>query len=237
MRDFSKLSFIQKGTGKDMVFFHGYLSCKETFLAQIEYFSKFYRVTAFDFLGFGKSPALSEPFSVSDYAAWTADALEYLNVKNPHLIAHSFGVRVAVKMVAQRGQVFDKLLFTGPAGIVERRGLSYKIKVGAYRVCKRVFPRFAERKFGSKEYRSLSPLMKESYKKIVNEDLRVDAQNIKRPLLIALGRDDKVTPLSQANIYKQNVQGSVIRLLDGGHFCFLEHPTPFNLIAEEFFYD
>lgn len=235
MRDFSKLSFIQKGTGKDMVFFHGYLSCKETFLAQIEYFSKFYRVTAFDFLGFGKSSKLTEPFSVSDYAAWTADALEYLKVKNPHVIAHSFGVRVAVKMVAQRGQVFDKLLFTGPAGIVEGRSFSYKMKVAAYRACRRVFPRFAESKFGSKEYRSLSPLMKESYKKIVNEDLRVDARKIERPLLIALGRDDTVTPLSQANIYKQNVQGSQIQILDGGHFCFMEHPTSFNLIAEEFF--
>ena len=49
--DLSEVSFIQKGTGRDLVFFHGYLSSKESFTAQIEYFSRFYRVTAFRFFG------------------------------------------------------------------------------------------------------------------------------------------------------------------------------------------
>ena len=63
MFDLSEVSYIQKGTGEDLVFFHGYLASKESFAAQIEYFSRFYRVTAFDFLGFGASAPLTEPFS------------------------------------------------------------------------------------------------------------------------------------------------------------------------------
>ena len=49
------VSFIRKGEGKDLVFLHGYLSSKEAFLPFLDYFSGRYRVTAFDFCGFGQS--------------------------------------------------------------------------------------------------------------------------------------------------------------------------------------
>lgn len=52
----SEVSLIQEGAGEDLVLLHGYLSCKESFYWQIKYFSKYFRVTAFDFWGFGKSP-------------------------------------------------------------------------------------------------------------------------------------------------------------------------------------
>lgn len=236
----SDVSFIQRGTGKDLVLFHGYLSSKECFAAQIEYFSAFYRVTAFDFLGFGGSAALAEPFSVSDYAAWTGELLEALHIVRPHLIAHSFGCRVAVKMAAQaaeRGeQVFDKMLLTGPAGIILGRGAGYRIRVKAYRFVKRFAPAFAERRFGSAEYRTLSPVMRESYKKIVNEDLRGDAQKIGNEVLLVEGTEDKTTPMRAAEIYLSCFRDGRIKTMEGGHFAFAENPLSFNLIAEEFFF-
>ena len=218
-----------------MVFLHGYLSSKEAFTAQIEYFSKFYRVTAFDFLGFGGSRCLTSAFSVSDYAAWTKEVLTRLNVEKPHVIAHSFGCRVAVKLAAEDNGFFDKILLTGPAGIIMKRGLAYHVKVKSYRLVKKLAPAFAERKFGSAEYRSLSPIMKDSYKKIVNEDLRKDAARINNPTLIVEGDADRTTPLAEAQVYIQNLQNGRLKLMQGGHFAFAEHPFAFNLIAEEFF--
>ena len=220
-----------------MLFLHGYLSSKEAFTAQIEYFSRFYRVTALDFLGFGGSKRLTEAFSVADYAAWTKEALTLLKVEKPHVIAHSFGCRVAVKMAAADGEVFDKIRLTGPAGILLKRGLSYCLKVKSDRLVKKFAPAFAEKKFGSVEYRSLSPIMKESYKKIVNEDLREDAKRIKNPTLIVVGEKDKTTPLSEAQVYLQSLQNGRLRRMQGGHFAFAEYPLEFNLIAEEFLYD
>ncbi len=234
--DPSDVSFLQKGKGKDLVFFHGYLSSKEAFTAQIDYFSKFFKVTAFDFLGFGKSGLLKEPFSVADYAEWTGELFRFLGLNSPHLIAHSFGCRVAVKMAKSSGQVFDKMLLTGAAGIVLNRGAAYKIKVGAYRAVKRFFPSFANAHFGSEEYRSLSPLMKESYKKIVNEDLREDAKLVQNQVLIAQGATDRTTTFKEAEIYQKSFPNARIKMLSGGHFSFAEYPLEFNLLAEEFFY-
>lgn len=232
----SDVSYIQKGTGKDLVFLHGYLSSKEAFFNQIEYFSKFYRVTAIDFLGFGGSRCLTSAFSVSDYAAWTKEVFALLGVKKPYVIAHSFGCRVAVKMAAENAGIFDKMLLTGPAGIILKRGISYRIKVKSYRWVKRIAPQFAEKKFGSVEYRTLSPIMKESYKKIVNEDLRVCAKKIKNETLIVEGEQDATTPLKEAQAYLQCLENGRLQMIKGGHFAFAESPFCFNLIAEEFFY-
>ncbi len=219
-----------------MLFLHGYLSSKEAFTAQVEYFSRFFRVTALDFLGFGKSGALTLPYSVEDYARWTAEKLVLLGVENPFVIAHSFGCRVAIKMAAL-GASFDKMLLTGPAGVILKRGLGYKIKVKSYRLVKKIAPRFAEKKFGSAEYRSLSPIMKESYKKIVNEDLREAASRIESQVLLVVGEEDTTTPLAEANAYLQVLKRGRLRTMQGGHFAFVEQPTVFNLIAEEFLYD
>ena len=220
-----------------MLFLHGYLSSKEAFSAQIAYFSKFFRVTAIDFLGFGQSPILQEPFSVSDYAKWTGKCLEELEVYSPHVIAHSFGCRVAVKMASENPSAFDKILLTGPAGVILKRGVGYYIKVKTYRFVKKFSPAFAEKRFGSAEYRSLSPIMKESYKKIVNEDLRFYAKRIENQVLLVEGEGDTTTPLREAQAYLQCFRHGRLKTMQGGHFAFAEHPVPFNLIAEEFFYE
>lgn len=233
----SDVSFLQKGKGKDLVFFHGYLSSKEAFSAQIEYFSKFFRVTVFDFSGFGGSAPLKEPFSVTDYAVWTKAFLNAVGVVKPHVAAHSFGCRVAVKMAASDGETFDKILLTGPAGVILKRGFGYRMKVKTYRAVKKIAPNFAEKRFGSAEYKSLSPVMKASYKKIVNEDLRGDARKVENEVLIVQGRSDLTTPLEEAEAYLSCFKRGKMTVLDGGHFAFAENPTRFDLIAEEFFCD
>ena len=219
---------LQRGSGKDLVFLHGYLSCKESFYPQLEYFSKFYRVTALDFPGFGENAALNAPWSVDDYADWTERTLQTLN------IAHSFGGRVAIKCLS-RGESFDRAVLCGCAGIVPKRTLRYKLRVSAYRAVKRIAPAYAERKFGSAEYKTLSPVMKESYKKIVNEDLREAAKSISRPVLFINGENDRDTPPASAEIYAANAPLSKTLVLKNcGHFAHLDNPLAFDMAAEEF---
>ena len=229
-----EVSYLQKGKGKDLVLLHGYMSSKEAFFAQIDYFSKYYTVTAIDFLGFGASAPLTQPFSVGDYAKWTEEVLLALNICRPSVIAHSFGCRVALKMAEGRGQVFDKIVLTGPAGVIMNRGFAYHFKVKAYRFVRKIAPKFAEKRFGSAEYRALSPIMKESYKKIVNEDLREVASRVENEVLILQGRSDTTTPRQEAEVYERVLKRGVLRFLDGGHFAFLENSTVFNLLTEEF---
>lgn len=228
------MNYIQRGQGKDIVFLHGYLSSKESFYPQIEYFSRYFRVTAFDFPGFGEGGELTSAYSVSDYADWLEAKLKETGIVFPHVIAHSFGGRVAVKCLS-RGELFDRAVLCGCAGIIPKRTLSYRMRVKTYKFVKKIAPRYAEKHFGSEEYKSLSPVMRESYKKIVNEDLRADACNITRPVLFVNGENDGETPVSSAEIYVSCVKGSRLFVMKGcGHFAHLDDSFAFNLAAEEF---
>ncbi len=220
---------IQKGEGDNLLFAHGYLSCKESFYYQIEYFSKFYKVTAFDFPAFGKSRAPDGAWAVSDYAAWLKKFIIAENLRGCAAVAHSFGARVAFKLFSAEPELCSRLVITGGAGIVKPRSGAYLRKVRRYRLCKKFFPKFAERHFGSREFRSLSPVMRESYKKIVNEDLRQCAALIKCPTLLIYGSEDTVTPLNEeGKIFNDIIKDSRLYAIAGGHFCFSQYPEIFN---------
>ncbi len=187
-------------------------------------------------MGFGGSAPLKTPFAVEDYACWTEEVLRLLGVEKPCVVAHSFGCRVAVKMASRAPNVFDKILLTGAAGVILRRSLRYHLKVKIYRAVRLLAPKFADRRFGSAEYRTLSPVMRESYKKIVNEDLRGCAARIENEVLLVQGKGDTTTPKKEAEAYLACLKRGRLVMMDGGHFAFAEYPLAFNLIAEEFFY-
>ena len=218
------------------MFLHGYLSCKESFAYQIADLSRDFAVTAFDFWGMGKSAPLTAPWSVGDYAAATLRLLDLLGIARARLIAHSFGGRVALKLLSAPENPFTSALLTGCAGIPPRRGIRYKLRVSAYRAARKIAPRFAERKFGSQEYRSLSPLMRESFKKIVNEDLTPCLASVRVPVLYVFGDKDEQTPPYMARVLHEHTAGSGLVYMQGcTHFCFCEQPRQFNAIARAFF--
>lgn len=208
---------------------HGYLSRKESFYYQIEFLSRYFRVIAPDLPGFGGSAEPERPWSVGDYADWFLDFLGELKISGAYVLAHSFGARVAFKAIAARPQIASALIVTGGAGIVKPRSKQYIRRVRAYRRIKKFFPRFAEKRFGSPEYRQLSPSMRESYKKIVNEDLSECAAAVKCKTYLLYGKDDAVTPVSEeGETFHRLIAGSRLDVMEGGHFCFSEHPQEFN---------
>lgn len=225
---------MQEGAGEDLLMLHGYLSCKESFYYQIKYLSRFFSVTAPDIIGFGKSGQTDFAYGVSDYANWLKEFIVSRNIKNPKIIAHSFGARVALKYISGGGAC-ERLILTGGAGIVKPRSKSYIRKVKAYRRIKKLFPRFAEKHFGSEEYKTLPPIMKESYKKIVNEDLSACAKCVRCPTLLIYGRDDKTTPyFEEGKIFNSLIEESRLEVIDGGHFCFSDNADIFNELAYNF---
>ena len=150
-------------------------------------------------------------------------------------MAHSFGARVAIKFAAERPRLVKAMVITGGAGIVKPRSRAYMRKVRAYRFVKKFAPRYAERAFGSEEYRSLAPVMRESYKKIVNEDLRADAARVRCPVLLVYGSGDTVTPAAEEGLaFAAAMPRACLKIIGGGHFCFMQNSEIFNAEAAAF---
>ena len=80
--------------------------------------------------------------------------------------------------------------------------------------------------------------MKESYKKIVNEDLRECAAKIKNKTLLVYGENDRVTPAEEeGKTFNRLIAESRLEIMAGGHFCFCDFPEEFNAKVKAFLKD
>ncbi|MEM2256281.1 MAG: alpha/beta hydrolase [Candidatus Bathyarchaeia archaeon] len=66
-------------------------------------------------------------------------------------------------------------------------------------------------------------------------DVTGNLNRINLPTLIICGNDDLLTPVKYSEYLKQNIQNSVLKVVDGaGHMVMLEKPEEFNRILEGF---
>ena len=224
-----------------MLFLHGYLADKRCFYNQIKFFSKFCDCYALDFTGFGDNPFMPYAYSLDDYADEVIEFIKANNLVKPIVLSHSFGTRVAVKILGERyreNEPFSKLIITGGAGLKPKFSLKKAVKRTVYKVIKRVLTDKQKEKFFAKDYRILPPVMKESFKKIVSEHLDNVAKNIKIKTLILYGKQDKETPPYMAEKYHKYISDSKLEYIDGaGHFAFLDKPYLFNNKVLDFLSD
>lgn len=226
------------GEGRTVLFLHGYLSNKECFAAQTRFLSQFCRTVAVDLPGFGEAGEPPFGYSLDDYCGYVAEIIDTICGGRADIVAHSFGGRIALKLAATRPEAVGKMLLVGCAGIKPRRKPQYYIKTGIYKILKRTSPRLAKRwesRHSSPDYLALSPVMRESFKKIVNEHLDGVLCKIAAPTLLVFGDGDTETPLYMARRLNKGIAGSGLVIMKNcGHFCFVEKPTEFDLIAAEF---
>ena len=184
--------------------------------------------------GFGESGEMKYPYSVDDYVKEIRGVIDELGVDKVNVVAHSFGARVLVKLLDKDDRV-DKIILTGSAGFKRNKGIKYYLR----KICFKILSKFVKKekltKFYSSDYVSLSPVMKQSFNLIVNEELKEYYKKIQNKTLIIFGKNDRETPLRTAKLIKKSIAGSRLEVLpDSGHFCFVEKPKEFNLKAFSF---
>ena len=226
------------GAGRPLLLLHGFGGSHKSMLPIIKYFERTRLVAAPDLPGFGESAEPSAPYSVSDYAADVIGLMDELGIDKIDIIAHSFGGRIALKLLARYPKRFGRAVLCGCAGLKPRRGAGYYIRVLWFKLMKRlkkVFKRIDLGKYGSSDYRSLSPGMKQTFKLVIAEDLSGELQNITAPALVVVGDGDTATPPYMARRIAKGICGAKLRIIKGcGHFCYLEALRDFLLMAEDF---
>lgn len=212
------------------------MSSGEAFNYQKAFLEKDFEVFAPDLKGFGQNEDMPYPYSLDDYVESVKEYLYQNGVNKPHVVAHSFGARIVIKLASVNPDFFDKIVITGGAGLKPKPNLIKSVKRGVFKLLKPLFGKEKLKSFYSTEYLALSPVMRQSFIKIVNEHLDNLAPLIKNPTLLIYGEKDTETPLYMAkrlNGYINNSKLSVYK--DAGHFAFIDCPIKFNLEVREFF--
>lgn len=97
----SSIYFHEEGSGPPLVFLHGFCDSHELWNEFIRPFTVSYRVLTPDLPGFGKSPALTTPFTLDQVGDAMAAWLLEQGVERPLVIGHSLGGYVAMSLLAR----------------------------------------------------------------------------------------------------------------------------------------
>ena len=188
-----------------------------------------------DLKGFGDNADMPYPYSLNDYLN---DVKEYMyknSIYRPHVIAHSFGARIALLGASTDQQLFDKLVLTGAAGLKGKFSLSKKLKKTVFKTLKPILGKQRLKGFYSSDYLALSPVMQQSFVKIINQTLDDALPSISNQTLLIFGENDDQTPLYMAKRLNRGIKNSkLIIYKNAGHFAFVDCPLKFNLEVKEF---
>lgn len=228
-------------TGKPVVLLHGWGQNVAMMNPIAQHLKDRFVVYNIDLPGFGESGKPIEAWSVYDYADFVKEFCLYNKIENPIIIGHSFGVRLAIIYASKNP--CNKLVFTGGAGIKNKHGLDYYIKVYSYKACKKVLSFLhlnktlenLQKNSGSSDYQSLTGAMRESFVKIVNEDLSYLLKDIKCETLLVWGDKDEDTPLWMGQKMEKEIPNAGLAIFENDdHFAYWHQMNRFLAVIDIF---
>lgn len=193
-----------------------------------------YKSIVVDFSGFGESEEPTHPYTIRDYADEIIALLEESGESRVSVVGHSFGGRVAMEIAVLRPDLVRSLILVDSAGLKPRRKPSYYVRIYLHKILVRLGGKGLK---GSKDYRVLSPVMKETFKNVVSYDQSGILCKIKCPTAIFWGNKDNQTPPYMAKKLKRGIKGSEIFWLGGGHFAYVDDFDKFITVLNAFLYE
>lgn len=230
-----KINYLQYGKGPDVLLLHGWGQNIAMMKPIGDNLSAKYRITIIDFPGFGESSEPSTPYTISDYVKIIEELVKKLNIKNPVVMGHSFGGRVAIKYSANN-PVSKVVLFGSPC-IRTKEELSLTTK---FLKKLKTLPgmnnigEYMKKYIGSRDYKAASPIMRETLVNVVNEDLSAEAKKIKAPTLLIWGTYDTEAPIKEARELEKIIPDAALIELPGTHYAYLENLPQVIKIIEAF---
>lgn len=240
--------YYEKFGSKDKVILilPGWGNTRTTFYNIINFFKEDYTIYIIDYPGFGNSPIPSKDLTIYDYTNIIRTFMDEMQIKNPIIIAHSFGGRIATLLTGYYKEPIDKIIMIDVASIKPKKTLKIIIKEKTYKLLKKLtklLPKIKQeyyqqkliKIFGSTDYQSLPSNMHKTFKNIINENLIYYLKNIESEVLLLWGKLDKDTPLKDG--YKMNnlIKNSALIIFPkGNHFSYLQYPYLTNQIISEF---
>src|SRR3989344_499442 len=179
-----------------------------------------------DMPGFGKSETPKIAWNFNNYVGFVQDFTKILNLENFYLLGHSFGGAVSVKVAVDAPQKINKLFLVSCAYMRKKTVLkkvlakvSKVVKVFSflpyYLLVRKAFYKFIIKK---SDYIYTKGIMKETYLKIISEDLSCHLSFIKVPTVIIWGDKDESTPVKNAYFINQKIKNSKLVIISGaGH--------------------
>lgn len=225
----------------DILILHGWkLSGERYDELRKELTAKNLRVFAPDMPGFGRGKKLEKPYALSDYVMFVHEYIQQHRLKKPVIIGHSFGGRVSIKLSATYPELVEKLILTGVPGVLLVSRAKLLFFLGLAKAGRLIFKLPVLNQFESlvrkvlyrtaraSDYLTSNGNLRETFKKIIAEDLILSMIKITCPVLLLWGAEDSNTPAEIARKMQKYLQKSKLNIVDGeAHGFPFESPKEF----------
>lgn len=240
-----KVHLAVMGQGRPVLMLHGWGGSHVSWAPVWQQLSAHHTLYIPDFPGFGQSDPPEAPWDVAAYAQMVCHLMDALDLKKCDFVVHSFGGRVLLKLASEHPERVGRAVITDGAGLKPKRGAKYYFKVYSYKLCKWLAralgplgrgwrDRMAQRA-GSEDYRALSPLMKQVFIRVVNEDLAACLPRVQASTLLIWGDQDRDTPLWMGQRMEREIPDAGLVVFPGrGHYAYLEEAGRFAAVVDHF---
>jgi pimeloyl-ACP methyl ester carboxylesterase len=238
------INYDMSGSGKTVVLVHGWADSLATFYDLKSSLSKNYEVVSLDLPGFGQSSMISEAWGLDEYSKFLADFVKKLKLEVYCYIGHSNGGAILINGLSSSKLSAKKLVLLSSAGIRNQKKVKKQIlKVAAKsgKAVTAILPSNTRDSIRKRCYGAIgsdllvSPHMEETFKRVVEQDVQVQAKKIKMPALLIYGNEDSATPPEFGETFTDLIAGSrLFRIDHAGHFIHHDQPAHVKKLIEDF---
>ena len=200
----------------DLIVLHGWGSNKEIMKKSFETHLDTFRHIYIDLPGFGGS-VNHAVLDTQGYVDVLEVFLELIGAKREIVMGHSFGGKVATLLNP------SLLVLLSTAGIKLSKPLDVQMKIKMTKVGNALGLKKLGKLFRAKDADDLTPLMYETFKKVVDEDFSDIFKNFQNKTLICWGKKDTATPLVAGKTIEKLISKNNFTAYDGDHFFFMNH--------------
>lgn len=230
---------------KSIVILPGWGDTRKTFSYMVDFLKNYFTVYILDYPGFGNSPFPNKDLTIYDYSDLIYCWIQEITGEDAILIGHSFGGRVITTLLGYYHYSFQNIILMNSAGIKPKKTIKRKLRILLYKILKKtkkVIPKkfqssyqnYLFSKFASNDYKNLDSKMMQTFKNVVNEDLKPYLKYIEAKTLLIWGNQDDSTPIQDANTMHKLISNSELVVIKGtNHFAYLQRPQLINQIIYE----
>lgn len=246
IRKEGEFEFIDEGKGKPIVLLHGLFGALSNWNGVVDHFKNKYRVII------PLLPLYTMPIwktSVPGLAKFVHEFLEHFKLDDPILIGNSLGGHVGLLYALNHPDKYHSIVLTGSSGLFENgMGGSFP-KRGDYEYIKNKTeytfydPATATKELVDEVFEIVGDRNKVARvlamsKSAMRQNLNNELHQIKKPVCLIWGKDDKITPPSAAEEFKKLIPHAELYWIDKcGHAPMMERPEEFNALFEKFLHN
>lgn len=222
------------GEGEAVVLVHGLSGSTRWWARNVPYLAEHHRVHLVDLPGFGAMRRLRRHFSLVEAASWLSAWMDAVGLPRAHLVGHSMGGYVCLRLAANRPEAVSRLVLAAPAGVPTGRSmLGHLVPLlgAAYLARPSFLPVLLRDGFRMGPF-TLWRVARD----LLAEDVREDLRSITAPTLLIWGEKDPLVPPAVGTLMREGIPDSRLLVLKGAaHVPMFDRPDEFNKVLVDFF--